>query len=496
MTNLGRRAFLTGIAALGAGRAMGAEVVTSPRPLPRPEGFWRRAIPTPDALIARAKLSGEVCFALRQVSDGTPLEVRSPLRAMPPASVAKVLTGYYALKTLGPGFAFATEILATGSIGADGTVQGDLILRGSGDPTLDTDALGDMAAALAARGVRGLTGRFFVDASALPFTHEIDRRQTDYAGYNPAISGLNLNYNRVHFEWKKQAEGYAITMDARAERFVPAVKRATMRIADRDRPVFAWSAHDDGRDAWSVSRRALGNGGARWLPVRKPGLYAGEVFATLAAAHGIRLGAPEPAPAGMTGTRLASHSSRPLRILVRDMLKYSTNLTAEVLGLTASRARGVSDLSLRGSAASMSDWARARLGLRHVALVDHSGLGDASRVSSHDLMTTLTTPDVYAALGPLLKPITLRGPDGKPDVDHPIKVFAKTGTLDFVSGLAGYMSAPDGQEMAFAIFAADAEARSASEGQEVPQGAKGWNKSAKTLQQALIERWGRLYGAA
>jgi len=79
---------------------------------------------------------------------------------------------------------------------------------------------------------------------------------------------------------------------------------------------------------------------------------------------------------------------------------------------------------------------------------------------------------------------------------HPIKVFAKTGTLNFVSGLAGYLVAPDGSEFAFAIFAADQGKRAQIKrgDRERPQGSRSWNKRAKTLQQKLIERWGVLYG--
>jgi D-alanyl-D-alanine carboxypeptidase/D-alanyl-D-alanine-endopeptidase (penicillin-binding protein 4) len=81
--------------------------------------------------------------------------------------------------------------------------------------------------------------------------------------------------------------------------------------------------------------------------------------------------------------------------------------------------------------------------------------------------------------------------------DHPIKVNAKTGTLNFVSGLAGYLTGPDGTEMAFAIFAADESIRATltRAERERPAGGVSWNRRAKKMQQQLIERWGVLYGA-
>ena len=173
----------------------------------------------------------------------------------------------------------------------NGEIDGDLILLGGGDPTLDSDALGELAAALKARGVRGVKGKFRVHSGALPFVKKIDPEQFDHVSYNPSVSGLNLNFNRVHFEWKRAATGYEVTMDARARKFRPQVASARMRIVERQTPVYTYK-NGKGVDEWTVARRALGKGGARWLPVRNPSLYAGEVFQTLARSHGIVLREP------------------------------------------------------------------------------------------------------------------------------------------------------------------------------------------------------------
>jgi serine-type D-Ala-D-Ala carboxypeptidase/endopeptidase (penicillin-binding protein 4) len=80
--------------------------------------------------------------------------------------------------------------------------------------------------------------------------------------------------------------------------------------------------------------------------------------------------------------------------------------------------------------------------------------------------------------------------------DHPVQVAAKTGTLNFVSGLAGYITTRDGTDLAFAIFTADVEQRASipREEREGPPGARAWNGRAKRIQQALIKRWDALYG--
>jgi len=189
-------------------------------------------------------------------------------------------------------------------------------------------------------------------------------------------------------------------------------------------------------------------------------------------------------------------SSQPLRIILRDMLKFSTNITAEMVGLAATRAMGKRPTTLKASAQSMSDWARARYGMRTLSLVDHSGLGDASRMSPAELVQTLVQVRKRGVLRPILKPIPVRDDQGRVINNHPVKVDAKTGTLFFVSGWGGYMTCADGTELAFAIFSADLDVRQRMKQQdrERPDGARSWNGRAKRLQQALIRRWDTIYG--
>ena len=378
----------------------------------------------------------------------------------------------------------------------NGILKGDLVLAGGGDPTLDTDDLADLAARLKAGGVREVQGQFLVWGGALPFVRQIDRGQPDQVSYNPSISGLNLNFNRVRFEWKKSADTYTILMDARTEKYRPDVQMAKMRIARRKTPIYTYE-QKNGRDHWTVARDALGKGGARWLPVRNPVLYAGEVFQTMTSAHGIRLKPPKQIKTLPGGTVLAAVESAQLQIILKGMLKHSTNLTAEVVGLWASKVRTGQVAGLKASASEMNRWAKTTLGMSRVALVDHSGLGDASRMTSADMTRGLVAARKSIDVQPLLKDIPMRDANKKIAKNHPVKVMAKTGTLNFVSGLAGYVKAPGKEELAFAVFAADTKRRSGltKAQRERPDGARSWNGRAKVLQQDLIDRWAVLFGA-
>ncbi len=502
--HISKRFFLSGGLSVFGGllgsRAFGKAPDKSLRPQGRPGAAGQTqaaATPAPKvasaaALIKDAQLGGRVGFAVADAKTGLLLESGDGKRGLPPASVTKAVTALYALDVLGNGHRFYTELVAVGPV-SGGVLKGDLVLKGGGDPTLNTDRLASMAASLKKAGIREVRGKFIVDGSALPSLERIDKDQPDHVGYNPAISGVCLNYNRVHFEWKKSGGKWVTAMDARSEKHRPKVSFAKMRIASRSLPVYTYQAKG-GQDHWTVASKALGKGGSRWLPVRQPEIYAGEVFQALARAQGIKLGAPRAAK-GRAGQVLVRQQSVELRKICQGFLKYSNNLTAEMVGLAATRARKGKVTSLKASAAEMNRWAGAKLGMKTSKLVDHSGLGEASSVTAQDMALALVK--ARGVIAPILKPIALRHENGKVNKSHPVKVNAKTGTLNFVSALAGYARGADGTVMSFAIFAADTgrRAKIKRDDREKPSGARSWNKRAKQLQQRLIERWGALYGS-
>ena len=482
-------ALLSGAAIQGL--AWAEAPATSPRPKPRGEGGAETPVTTSAArLIEAAKLGGVVSYVVMDRASGTVLDAHDADLRLPPASVAKAVTALYALDRLGPTFRYRTRVLATGPV-VGGIVQGDLVLVGAGDPTLQTDQLGDLAAALAARGIKGITGRYLMWEAALPRIERIDPDQPVQVGYNPAVGGLNLNFNRVHFQWKKASGGgWGLAMDARGERFVPQVRMARVKVVERDLPVFTYAAQAAEED-WTVASTALGKEGSRWLPVRLPGLYVAEVFQTLLRAQGLTLPALQMLAEAPMGQEVAALDSAPLTEILRDMLKFSTNITAEAVGL---RASGAADLASSGAA--MTAWAQARFGVG-ISFVDHSGLGSASRITAQDMAKIFAQAQVSGAgLQPLLRDVGMRDDKGKAIKDHPVRVMAKSGTLNFVSGLAGHVLPPKGRDLVFAIFAADLPRREglSQAERESPPGGPEWTQRARRLQGQLISRWAVSYG--
>jgi len=480
---LTRRALLAGVSALVPVLAYGESVERPPARAGRitpPSSF--------EAIFQASGLAENCGCVLMDLQSGRVVEGHNPDLARPPASVAKAMTALYAQAKLGRDHRFETTLVGSGPI-SSGTLEGDLYLVGGGDPTLDTDGLNRLAQAAKAAGLRRITGRFYVVSSALPLIEEIDPSQPIQVGYNPGISGLNLNYNRVYFEWKQQSGEYRVTMDARSERVRPRVSSATMSISRRGAPTYGYE-HRAGVERWSVAQGALGNGGGRWLPVRDPATYGAEVFQVLAGAQGISLPKAQKRETGARGTVIARLQSEDLQSISRNMLRYSTNLTAEVLGLSATQAAGGRSASLRASAQAMGRWVAQQSRQSTPNLFNHSGLTDRSRISAKEMVLFLAKRNSRNGLAGIMKEINLQNDRGD-GVEIPgVRVFAKSGTLNFTRGLAGYIEQNGQQRYAFAIFSADMAARRAAPAsEERPSGARRWRGIARAQEKALLYRW-------
>jgi D-alanyl-D-alanine carboxypeptidase/D-alanyl-D-alanine-endopeptidase (penicillin-binding protein 4) len=225
------------------------------------------------------------------------------------------------------------------------------------------------------------------------------------------------------------------------------------------------------------------------LPVRQVADYVAEVFANLCAAQGIALPKPKMIAALPAGAApLLTWPSAHVNGILREMLKWSTNITAETMGLASSGAP-----NLRASAAAMQKWAHEALGLS-AQFVDHSGLGAASRVTPEGMMRAIMAGEKRASgagLRAILKEVGVQGEDGKVVKGGGTRIHAKSGTLNFVSGLVGFIEPPSGRDLAFAIFSADPARRAAVPvaEREQPPGDHGWVSRARGMQRGLLSRW-------
>lgn len=474
MTTISRRTLLQG----------GALALAAPALVGR---AWADA----PGIVAAAGLSGRTGYLVADLESGAVLEAEGADGLHPPASVAKTVTTLYALEALGAEYRFVTRVRAAGPI-VDGVLRGDLVLEGGGDPTLDTDGLARLVAALRTAGLARVEGRFLVADGALPTVGRVAGDQPEDAGYDPSIGGLNLDFNRVLMRWAPKGDaGTQLTFLAPAERTSIPVATITGRVE----PGPIRHAVVDGREVWSLPPARVPGRGEDWLPVRLPAQHGAEVFRGLAAQAGLALPVAEGVPSA-SGAGMAEGASHALLPMLRGMLQYSTNLTAEVVGLRASQVRGLAPTGPAQSAAAMTQWAHGRFGTDALSLVDHSGLGGASQVSAGAMVAVLRG-GAMAGLPDLLHAKPISGPDPQHRGDFGaalgVSVVAKTGTLWFASGLAGYMTG--GRTLVFAIFSSDAALRRTIDPAVWvgPPGAKRWTGQARGLQQALLRRWAVAY---
>lgn len=488
MTRFTRRAVLGTLLAAASGAGANTPVSLQPKPRPVAPDLGQLA-PRSAALVAGENLGGRVSYLLADARTGQVLDHAQPDWRMPPASTAKTITAAYALDHLGPAHRYCTQVIATGPI-RNGRLDGDLILLGGGDPLLTTDHLALMVQRLRESGLQSLSGQFAYWDGALPHIWEIDPAQPDHLRYNTSLSGLNLNFNRVHLGWRLENADHRLSLDARTRSHVPPVSVIRAQTTSRNLPIFTHS-YDMGEriERWMVAQSALAGEGARWLPVRQSGNYAADVFRALARGQGLELPAAIALKAPVSGAVLARHDSAPMRDVLRGMLRYSTNVTAEIAGLSASAARGETrpeDLSQ--SAAMMSDWAREALDLRDSRFADHSGLSGLSRVTARDMVQALRVLGPSGGMADVLREITLKNDAGRTE---PLRLRAKTGTLNFVSSLAGFVTTTRGRELAFAILTDEPSRRAkiAPEDRERPAGSKGWTRRSRAMQYDLIRLW-------
>lgn len=462
--------------------------------------------------------SGTLAFALLDLDRETLLARRAPDVALIPASVAKAPTALYALDALGPDFAFETKLLASGPVD-HGVLVGDLVLQGGGDPTLDSADLATLAQALRDAGVVAVEGRFLYDSGDTPGFERIAAGQPPQAAYNPGYSGLNLNFNRVLAEWRRDAAaGIVFTLSARAGGWGPPADVISAEAAPPSGPGFESRqlARPTGPglsaetiEHWRVAEHLLGSKGARWLPVRRPARYAAGAFRGIAADLGVSLPRPEPGRPPAEAAVVARVESKPLASILRGMLKHSTNVTAEAVGITASRARGVlfqNPVDITASGEAMSAWLEERFGLDGVdaepmRIENHSGLSTQSRVSVRSMVKLLARAAKDPTLGPafieLLPRDGVRGakPKSKKARAKSAVTLAKTGTIFYGRSLAGYLECPGGQRYAFAIFASDLDARAAFDAAfdpgetGAPRAARAWLGRARAAERALLSDW-------
>jgi D-alanyl-D-alanine carboxypeptidase/D-alanyl-D-alanine-endopeptidase (penicillin-binding protein 4) len=395
-----------------------------------------------------------------------------------PASNAKLYTSALALQTLGAGARFTTTLYATATPRADGTLAGDLVLYGGGDPSLgDPEASPDWATrfaeALAARGVHRIRGNLVADGTyfAGPLFGggwEALDLQADYGAQAGAL-GVRDNVVRVKVA-REGSRCCSVALDP---------EHSGMRVANLTggaAPLGLYRPPGSDTLYATGSLRPNQARGGYALSAPDGALYAGNLLRDALAQRGITLDGsvralhwPETdAALANDPVEIASIASPPLSQLLAHMLKHSDNRYAQMLlqqvgvatartGVCADRIEPPQTSAGWGACAMRAFLGGIGIGKAEAMFDDGSGL------SRHDLVTPAANVKLLSWIARQPFANALRDALPVAGIDGTLKyrmrgsaatdnVQAKTGTLSHVYTLSGFVTSAAGQRLAFSLM--------------------------------------------
>jgi serine-type D-Ala-D-Ala carboxypeptidase/endopeptidase (penicillin-binding protein 4) len=376
---------------------------------PSPAGLAKQVAP----LLADPALRGDaIAMVVADPRSGTILLNQRGATGVSPASTAKLAVAVAALHTLGSAHQFSTRVVRYGA--------NQLVLVGGGDPTLaGPHAVG-------------------VHDPGFPAPARLSdlAAQTASALKARGIASVHLDYDASLFTGAATAPGWKPTY-----------------ITEGDvAPVSALEVDEGSPDLAKPARSP------------DPARLAASEFAALLSADGVQVAATLASTKAEAGAEaLASVSSPPLSALVQRMLGRSDNDIAEALARQVAIATGRPATFAGGAAAVQTVVASLGVPAAGFAMLDGSGLSRTDRVRTTALvqLIDLVLGGVHPELGSILQALPVAGFSGTladrytspPASAAAGRVWAKTGTLDGVVALAGYLDDASGRILSFAVIA-------------------------------------------
>lgn len=447
-----------------------ARTVARPTPPPRPTTPRSAEALASDmgAIVGQATRSGRWGVMVVSLTRGDTLYRLNAGEHFMPASTLKLFTGALALERFGPEHRFQTAVLRDGPLRGDGTLDGDIVIRGGGDPALSGRflrndphaAMNLLASLVAGQGVKRVTGDVIGDPTLFEPKGVPDGWQSRYlqSGYAARVSALSLNENLVWIAVSPGAAGGAATVafepatsGIRLVNSVQTRKGAGAQVTVRRLP-------DHGMEVrgWV----GTGAGTRRYqMVVEDPPLFATGAFAEALRRRGIAVdGTVRIAPTPDDAEPLTALPSPTMEQLVAVMERESINHYAELLFRNAARDAhpGAPGSAETGNRALGELMTRAGAVPGSVVARDGSGLSVLDQVTPRALVQLLayghraSWGSAFHASLPVAGESELLRTRMRGGPAHG-NLHAKTGTTNEVISLAGYTTAENGEVLAFAF---------------------------------------------
>jgi serine-type D-Ala-D-Ala carboxypeptidase/endopeptidase (penicillin-binding protein 4) len=409
--------------------------------------------------------------SIRSAEDGKLLYEHIGDTRLQPASVLKLFTGAAALSVLGVEYRFTTEVLADGKIDGE-TLEGDLFLRGMGDPALLPADFDEMAKRLKSKGIKEVAGDLVADDSwydDVRYSEDLTWND-EHQYYGAQISALTASPNQdydagtviVTILPGKKGSSANISLQPDTD---------NVNIINETKTVDSKGKHEVKIEREHGSNNILVRGTIpansskirEWIAVWEPSLYAASLFQKSLEKHGIKVvGKIRTGHATDTVTRMISHKSMPLAELMIPFMKLSNNGHAEVLVKEMGKVVHGEGSWEKGLEVMAEELAGIGVDTSQLVLRDGSGISHANLIPANEITKLLYLIQdqkwfpafqhslpvagvkermVGGTMRNRLKEEHLKG-----------RVAAKTGTLTGVSTLAGYVKTNSGDTFIFTIL--------------------------------------------
>ncbi len=424
------------------------------------DGAW--ALPSG---VARAFLDAgvplsSVAVVVREAGSTQSLFSQDPNRPMNPASVMKLITTYAALGLLGRDYRWKTEAYLDGQLSDAGVLEGNLVLKGYGDPKITIEQWQAFMADLRARGLNRITGDLVLDRSffQLPAHDPSLFDQEPLRPYNVGPDALLVNFKALRFQFAPDPAHATVGVSADPQ--LAAVRVDTLPqlgkggCGDWRAGLGAYIA-DQGSTATAAfsGRYAPACGQRDWyVALLDHPHYVFGMFSTYFAQAGGRFdGALREGRVPADAKPFALLQSPPLYDIVRDVNKMSNNVMARQIFLTLASAQHPPPATPELAAAVVRQWLKSqKIDIPGLVLDNGSGLSREERVTAGGLERLLAAVDAGPARDEFVSSLAVAAMDGTVqrrfvNGDVAGQALLKTGSLEGVRALAGYVIDAEGR---------------------------------------------------